>query len=168
MEELGPGWQEEFGDGALEYLHDGGMERLRETLDEKSQQDRLALYLASWTITIVGAAGIFGELRISNVDAISVLSTVASICALAVGAVTAAVFRPREWLRGTDPVWLSRYGGATKRMLMEEALDVLVIGFKWNRQVVNQRDRLIRWLYALTIATSLLIVAIQLVWALSR
>ena len=167
-EGLAPGWQEEFDDEALEYLHDGGTERLRETLDEKKQQDLLTIYLVSWTVTIVGAAGIFGQLRISDVDATSVLSAIASTCALAVGVVAAAIFRPREWLRGTDPVWLSRYRGATKRLLMEEALDVLVLGFRRNREIVNQRDQLIRWLYGLTIATSLLIVAIQLIWAFTR
>lgn len=165
---LDPGWQEDFDDEALEYLHDGGTEQLRETLDEKNQQDRLTIYLVSWTVTLVSAAGIFGQLKISDIDAISALSAIASASAVAVGAVAVAIFRPREWLRGTDPVWLSQYKGATKRLLMEEALDVLVLGFRQNREIVNQRDQLIRWLYGLTIATSLLIVAVQLVWAFTN
>lgn len=164
----GSGWWEAFDDGALEYLYEVGTAQLSETIEEKGQQDRLVVYFVSWTVMIVGAGGIFGELRISDVDATSILSAAAAACALAVGVLAAAVFRPRVWLRGVTITWLSQYRGASRRVLMAEALDDLVDGFEQNSRIPDERGRLIRWLYVLTLGASGLIVAIQLVSALSR
>ncbi len=114
---------------------------------------------------IVGAAGIFGDLRITDRDAVSGLSVAAAISAIAAGLVAAWLFQPRTWFDGADMEWLSSYQGAGRRELMGEALDAIVGGFGSNVRMLRFRNRLMSWLYAATALTSVLIVAIQIVSA---
>ena len=158
-------WWRTLADDALEFLYIEGRQRLRETLDARDGQDRTALYLTSWTVTIVGAAGIFGDLRITDRDAVSALSIVAAISAVAAGLIAAWLFQPRSWFDGADVEWLSDYQGASRRELMGEALDAIVGGFGSNVKTLRFRHRLMGWLYATTASTSVLVVSIQIVSA---
>ena len=168
MADQSPGWWEAFDDEALDYLHGEGRQRLRETLAARDQQEQRALYLVGWTVTVVGAAGIFGDLRVSAVDLISILTVLASCGAVLVGLTAAAMFRPRDWGEGVDPSWLARHAGAAARELRGKALTANLIAYGANAQAIRWRARVLTWMYALTLLTSAFIVAIQVAAALSR
>lgn len=168
MPDQPPPWWEAFDDEALEYLHGEGRQRLRETLSARDQQDRAAYYLVGWTVMIVSAAGIFGDLRITQLDLVSALSVATALAATTAGVVAAWILRPRDWADGLDIEWLAEYAGAGKRELTGEALASLVQGFRANRNMVDFRSRLMTWLYGATVLTSVLVVAIQLVSAVTR
>ena len=126
------------------------------------------MYLAGWTVTAVGAAGIFGDLRISAVDLSSILTVLASCGAVLVGLTAAAMFRPRDWGEGVDPSWLVRHAGATVRELQSKALTANLIAYGAKAQAIKWRARVLTWMYALTLLTSAFIAAIQVAAALSR
>ena len=168
MADQAPGWWEAFDDEALDYLHGEGRQRLRETLAARDQQDRVAYYLVGWTVMIVSAAGIFGDLRITQLDLVSALSAATAVAATVAGVVAAWILRPRDWADGLDIEWLAGYVGAGKRELTGEALASLVQGFRANRRLIDFRSRLMTWLYGATVLTSVLIVVIQLVSAVIR
>ena len=157
-----------FDDGALEFLAVESRQRLRESLEIRGQQDRTGLYLIGWTVTLVGAAGIFGDLRISDLDAVSALSALAALSTLGVGIAAALMFKPRSWAAGVDVEALSQVAGASVRQLREIALEASVRGFAVNTRHTNGRERVLNWLYRLAVLTSVLIVVMQLLAVLSR
>ena len=116
-------------------------------------------------MTIVGAAGIFGDLRITDRDAVSALSIAAATSAIVAGLIAAWIFQPRTWFDGADVEWLSNYLGAGRRELMGETLEAIVGGYRSNVEMLRLRNRLMGWLYVATALTSVLIVSIQIVSA---
>ena len=167
MADQSPGWWEAFDDEALEYLDRQASGRLDEAVQVREHQIRSAVYLVGWAITIVGASGIFGDLRIDQIDAVSVLSGLAAAAASALGIAAAWMFRPRRWADGADVEWLSQFAGASTRQLRGRVLNANIVSWRMNAAANQERGRALFAVYVLTVLTSLLIVAVELAAAVT-
>ena len=163
--DLPEGWPDAFDEDARDYLHEAAVTRLQEITDFASRQQDKALALLRLSFVLIAVGGIFGDLHL-GLNALGIVSALAIVSAIAVGAIGLVLVFPREWATGTDVDWLARWEGASRRGMKDAVLEYAVSGFQRNRALTATRGKLLTALVVALAVQTVFVVLVQIVSAL--
>ena len=163
--ELPEGWPDAFDEDARDYLYEEASTRLRESNEFAAQQQDKALALLRLSFVLIAVGGIFGELHI-GLSTIGIVSMLAIVSAVAVGAIGLVLVFPREWVTGTEVDWLAGWAGASERDMKDAVLEYSVAGFQRNRALTTARGKLLTALVVALALQTVFVVLVQIVSAL--
>ena len=164
--DLGEDWASELPEEELEHLYLRSQQRLQETIEFGNQQESKALAFARLSFVLIAASGIFGDLQIEgNLSPISIVSILALASSVAAGVITFFALQPQRWQTGENIQWLAQWAsaGATRRLMMATALEILISGFRSNTQLIRRRGRLLSWLLWAVAVQTIGVVGVQVV-----
>ncbi|MSQ35781.1 MAG: hypothetical protein EXR63_01375 [Dehalococcoidia bacterium] len=156
-----PAWPQDFDEDARQHLYDEARLRLSELIAFSDRQEARALALLGLATGFIGAAGIFGDMRVAS-SVVGVLTSLAVTSYLATAGCAVVVLWPREYESGIDVTWMSRWRGAGRDQLRDAGLEVLVEGFAKNQRIGERRGRWLSWVLRGLIIEALLVVTAQL------
>ena len=163
--ELPEGWPDAFDEEARDYLYEEASTRLREITAFGGQQQEQALALLRFSFVLIAVGGIFGDLHLGP-SVLGIVSILAIVCAVAVGAIGLLLLLPRDWSTGAEVDWLARWEGASSRGMKDAVLEYSVRGFRHNRELTATRGKLLTALVVALALQTLFVVLVQIVSAL--
>ena len=155
------GWWHDLDDDEIEFLNSEGRTYERAVVGEADRQERKATILMAWSLALLSASGLFGDLDLGR-DAAGLASWVALATTGLMVAAATYVFWPRNWYIGLNLAQLARRAGSGTRELLGQAVDALVSGYCVNMRLVRGRARAVDLMTILLPLQSLAVVAVEI------
>lgn len=154
------GWWRDLDDEELEYLNEQGLIHGREVAAEADRQERKATILMGWSLALISASGLFGDLDLGS-DPVGAASWAGLALTGALAMAATYVFWPRGWSVGIDFRWLAGLAGDGARELRGNVVDALVDSYLINFGIARRRSSAITLMSILVPLQTLAIVAVE-------
>ena len=163
--ELPEGWPDAFDEETRDYLYEEARAALREITEFAGQQQDKALGLLRLSFVLIAVGGIFGDFHLAR-SVLGVLSALAIVCSVGVGAIGLSLLFPRSWRTGADVGWLASWQGAITRDMKDAVLESSVRAIQHNSRLSAERGKLLTALVVVLALQTALVVLVQVVGAL--
>ena len=162
-------WSYDLGDDEIAHLYDESAKRLRDSLEMGEQQEAKAFLIARFSLLLLVASGIFGDLQLgSGIGATTIASWSALLLSALVGLITLFLITPKSWQTGINIASLAHWSrhGEDVTAMKAAALEIAVAGFVTNYNIVKSRGGRLKWLLIIVVLQAVCVVSVQVVSAL--